>query len=122
MLKNAIPVKGILESNIFNMTFDFDGWPGNHMNKEEYLRPYNESLFLLRYHYKTVFPESEFDSEIKIGGEIDMGKVYKIKYQVNLLPQIGEYIKQDEKGNSKTMNEGKSFMTLCKETSELNIF
>lgn len=80
LLKKAIPIRGILESNIFNMTFDFDAWPGNHENNEELLRPYNHSIFHLRYHYKTVFPESAFDSEIKIGGEIDLSKIYKIKY------------------------------------------
>ena len=68
------------------MTFDFDAWPGNHVNNDEILRPFNYSIFHLRYHYKTVFSEQEFDNEVKIGGDLDMSKVYKIKYQLNLLP------------------------------------
>jgi len=44
------------------------------------LRPYNHSIFHLRYHYRTVFSEDEFDTEIKVGGDLDMSKVYKIKY------------------------------------------
>ena len=86
------------------------------------MRPYNHSIFHLRYHYRTVFPEKEFDSEVKIGGDLDMSKVYKIKYQLNLLPQIGEHICLDEDGKPFTMNEGQSFMSLCKETAELNMF
>jgi len=82
------------------------------------LRPYNHSIFHLRYYYKTVFPESEFDSNTKIHGEIDVSKVYKIKYQLNLLPQIGEYIALD----GQTMNQNRSFMALCMETSEVTIF
>ena len=111
-----------MESNVFNLTFDYDEWPGNHFNKNEELRPYNHSIFHLRYHYKTVFSEEEFGTEIfKNEGGIDTSKVYKIKYQLNLLPQIGEYISEEET-EQKTINEGESFMSLCRDTSELNIF
>ena len=99
LVQKDIHIKGILDSKIFNMTFDFDAWPGNHVNNQELLRPYNHSIFHLRYHYNTVFAEKEFSSEVKVGGDLDMSKVYKIKYQLNLLPQIGEHICLDQDGN-----------------------
>lgn len=86
LIQKDIHIQGILESEIFNMRFDFDAWPGNHVNNEYLLRPYSYSIFRLRYHYKTVFPEQEFDNVVKIGGDLDMSKVYKIKYHLNLLP------------------------------------
>ena len=51
-----------------------------------------------------------------------MSKVYKIKYQLNLLPQIGEHVALDPEEQPYTVNQGQSFMSLLKETSELNMF
>ena len=91
----------MLDSNIFNYTFDFDDWPGSHVNNEFCLRPYNESIFVLRHHYKTVFKEKEFDNEVKQEHKgQDMSKVFKIKYNINLLPSLSEYVMLDEQ-NSK---------------------
>jgi hypothetical protein len=50
----------LFHSNVFNYEFDFDEWPSNHTNPTEDLRPYNESIFMLRKHYTTVFPEEEY--------------------------------------------------------------
>jgi hypothetical protein len=60
-------------------------------------------------------------------GPMDMTKVYKIKYCVNLLPAIGEYIRpksDDEKVlTPKTvMNEGINLMGICNESDELEIY
>jgi len=32
LVQKDIHIKGILDSKVFNMTFDFDAWPGNHVN------------------------------------------------------------------------------------------
>lgn len=61
------------------------------------MRPYNGSIFTLRRAYKTVFPEKELaalDDEENEDEKpaLDMTKVYKIKYSVNLLPIIGPYV------------------------------
>jgi hypothetical protein len=61
-IEKGIEVKPLLDSHIFNYEFDFDDWPSTHNNQSEELRPYNENLFMLRHHYKTVFPEKEFRS------------------------------------------------------------
>ena len=55
-----VNVYPLFESKVFIREFDFDAWPGVHYNDEECVRPYNESLFNMRDHYRTVFPESEF--------------------------------------------------------------
>ena len=34
LVQKDIHIQGILESDIFNMRFDFDAWPGNHVNNE----------------------------------------------------------------------------------------
>ena len=43
--------------------------------------------------YKNIFSEPEFDDQMRHdgGGKIDSRKIYKIKYTVNLLPQIGPH-------------------------------
>jgi len=61
-IEKGIEVKPLLDSQIFNYEFDYDDWPSTHNNQSEELRPFNENLFQLREHYKTVFPEKEFNS------------------------------------------------------------
>mgnify|MGYP000011379037 len=90
LFEKGIEVTSLLQSEIFSYTFDYDEWPGTHDNEETYLRPYNESIFNIRKHYRTVFPEEEFedftneDGTMKEG--IDSSKIFKIKYTINLLP------------------------------------
>jgi hypothetical protein len=112
-----------LGSNIFNYTFDFDGWPGAHANKDFCLRPYNESIFVLRHHYKTVFQEKEFDVAVQEEHRgMDTSKVYKIKYNLNLLPSLSEYVALDEQQRKTIKNEGVSMMSLVQKTGELAVF
>lgn len=61
LVEKGIPVFGLLNSQIFECTFDYDEWPGNHQNDLEEIRPYNFSFFQLNHHYKTVFPEEDFE-------------------------------------------------------------
>ena len=67
-----------------------------HYNDESYLRPYNQSLFYIRFHYQTVFPEEDFiaidDLPQEEQEDIDNSKVFKIRYAINLMPMFGEYI------------------------------
>ena len=46
--KGSIEMNEILDSNVFRMDFDYDGWVSNHTNDEEYIRPFNGSIFSLR--------------------------------------------------------------------------
>jgi hypothetical protein len=84
---------------VFSWSFDLDEWPTSHFNEEELIRPMNESIFQIRKHYRTVFPENEFrimDDEEEEGGG-SSGKMFKIKFSINLLPKVGAYYhkKQD---------------------------
>lgn len=92
-------MKPLLDSNVFNYEFDLDEWPSTHNVDEEFLRPYNENLFDLRKNYSIVFPEEEFlpleQQEENGGGKTDSSKVYKIRYSINMLPQLGVYMSFD---------------------------
>jgi len=116
----------LLSSNVFQFDFDFDEWPGTHENDGEYLRPYNESIFNIRQHYKTVFPEEEFDPSEKEDGTskvADSGKIYKIRYTINLLPILGNHILVDPVTKERhEVNADTKLMSTCTESEELSLF
>lgn len=80
LLEKGIRVSHLFESQIFCYTFDLEEWPSSHMNKDHVMKPYNNSLFDLRQHYQSVFPEFEkIDQNIEVDfGTIDTSKIYKI--------------------------------------------
>lgn len=101
LLQKGIEVEHLLSSKIFNVSFDFNDWPGNHTNLEECIKPYNGSFFNIRYMYKEIFAEPEFDyiENLQTSSEgQDLRKIYKIKYSVNLLAQIGFHFDFDDEG------------------------
>ena len=106
-----------MNSNIFCFTFDHDEWPSTHIDKYRYSRPYNGSIFELRHSYRSVFPEPKFEARGEADDDsIDSSKVYKVSYKINMLPMLGEYIKEenDSKDSHKTvMNRGSSLMEMC---------
>ena len=80
----------MLDSQIFKFEFEFETWPGIHTCDEVLLLPYNENIFEIRNHYKTIFKHKKFN-EPDFEGK-DMGKkVHKVSYHVNLLPMLGRY-------------------------------
>ena len=131
LLDKGIFVGKLLNSQVFNYEFDLDEWPSTHNCNNEELRPYNENLFMLRKHYKTVFPEDEFmplDEKRKKNPDLGSVKVYKIKYSLNMLPQIGVYKEKiiDPYTNESTeelRNEDINLLQQCAETeNELSMF
>ena len=50
--------------------------------------------------------------------ELDNSKVYKIKYSINLLPQVGYFVDD----NGEHCNEDVSLMSLAAESEEIEIF
>jgi len=96
LMEKGLVLEGLFGSNIFTRTFDYDQWPGSHINNDTIIRPYNGTLFQIRDHYKTVFHEQEFLPIEELSTEddkVDSSKVYKIRYSVNLLPQVGFHVK-----------------------------
>jgi len=41
LMEKGIEVKNLLESHVFNYTFDLDEWPSTHTNPDEHRRPFN---------------------------------------------------------------------------------
>lgn len=86
------------------------------------MRPYNGSIFELRDKYRHIFYEPQFeinDDE----DNIDSRKVYKIKYSINTLTQLGEYvIDNNQVGDAKFANIGVSLLSLCASQDELELF
>jgi hypothetical protein len=123
IINKGINVFDLLNSDVFTVTYDYDEWPGNHVNDAECLRGYAESFFHLRHHYKTVFPEDEF-RQPEAGDAIDeTARVFKVKYSINLLNQVGFYMKYDsETGKYYKVNEDLSLMDICNNSEEMEIF
>jgi len=128
MIQKGIILRELFSSKVFNMRIDFHGWPGNHTNLEDCIRPYNGSFFQIRHMYRKVFPEPEFDELEHTGktygslnDKLDYRKIYKIKYSVNLLPQIGQHFMVED--NSQCyINADVHLMNLCAEGDELEMF
>lgn len=85
IMKMNVEVQFLFDSKVFTMEFDYDEWPSTHTNDNMYMRPYNNSIYSIRQHYKTVFPEEEFDDILDSFEEISSDKVFKIRYSINLL-------------------------------------
>lgn len=119
LLKVGINLTGLFNSKIFSLRIDYDSWPSTHSNIDTLIRPYNHSFFQIRHMYRIVFPEDEFaplknDSK---GAKIDTQKIYKIKYSVNLLPQIGPHWVNHEK--ELKFSEKESLMEMIIDHEEL---
>jgi hypothetical protein len=56
-MSKGVQLQQLLASKIFDWTFDFDNWPGNHNDERECIRVYNGSFFDIRESYNKVFPD-----------------------------------------------------------------
>lgn len=84
LMGKGIPVDKLISSKIFSYYFDFDNWPGNHIDEKYCIRPYNGNFFDLREHYDSIFydfiPLEDMPPSEYVGK-----KIYKVKYSINLL-------------------------------------
>jgi hypothetical protein len=62
IIEKGISVEGLLSSKVFNVQFDYDGWPVNHHVDEKVFKTYNGSFFNLRDKYKEIYSEPQFRS------------------------------------------------------------
>ena len=74
----------LLESDIFCHQFDFYEWPQTHTDDRNLTLSYNGSIFNLRSQYDKIFENKIDDDQVEEGKEI-----FKIKYTLNLLPNMG---------------------------------
>jgi hypothetical protein len=89
-------MKDLLNSKVFNYTFDFDEWPATSADTVKLLVPYNNSIFKLRYEYPKLFPKLFRASQDTEAHKLKTGtdkkeKVFKIKYQLNILTSMNDY-------------------------------
>lgn len=99
-LTKGVEINRLLDSNIFCHSFDFDEWPSTHPDDSSYSKPYNSSLFELRYQYNSIFPEPELQYDpTEDDDDIDSKKVYKVSYTINMLPSLPSYQPMDDDGN-----------------------
>jgi hypothetical protein len=121
--ERGVPLTPLFDSNLFNMTIDYDEWPSSHTNKERYLRPYNGSIFQIRHDYSKIFAGQDFEAKHHHNreGEVDTTKVYKIRYSINLLPQIGEHIEDTPEG-PELVDEDENIMKILSGSEELDVY
>ena len=121
MQKAGVRLTELFASEVFSVTFDYDEWPGNHNDPSECIRPYNNSIFMVRQSYSDVFPEPQFlPMDDQSEEAIELSKVYKIKYSINLLPQISSFKKESA---TSSLNSDKSpIITLAADSEEDGIF
>ena len=99
ILEKGIPLASLMNSQVFLFEFDFDEWPMTHYNRSTVFRAYNESVFAIRQHYLSTFPESSFARMVDIDDplyHLDSSKIYKIDYSINLLPSTCPFIEQED--------------------------
>jgi hypothetical protein len=75
--------------------------------------------------YRNVFPEPQFEPLKHDGKEegdtIDYRKIYKIKYSVNLLLQIGPHILVDD-GKPRFFNKDVPLIDICVDNDEQELY
>ena len=60
-MEEGIKVAGLLASEVFCFTFDFDEWPSTHTIDDTLVRPFNGQILDLMYAYRDVFNEDKFE-------------------------------------------------------------
>ena len=85
-MEKGIKLSSLLNSQIFRYQFDYDEWPSVHVDDNEYLRPYNNSIFAVRSQYNTIFHEKQFEIPDDDAPTNDSNKVFKITYELNTIP------------------------------------
>lgn len=126
IIEKGIPIYDLLNSDVFVIEFDFDDWPSNHTNNKFIMRPFQHSIFDVRDYYKEVFPDIEaFDNH---AAHVKHIRVFKIKYKINLLGPLGEYVSMMEDEDcpntpvKKWINKDRPLSAIFRYTEELNIF
>lgn len=103
LIEKGVELRKVLNSEIFCFKFDYDEWPSTHVDKNKYLKPFNGSIFEMRNEYKNIFPEfMNGDTD----DSVNTSKVFKISYELNTLPLMGEHVLCNEDGERSFKNEG----------------
>ena len=96
LLNKNVTMTSIFSSKIFNHPFDYDEWPTTNANTEKQLEPYNMSIFKMRYQYQAIFSKiarvDHKSEQLELQGKFNTNeqKVFKIKYNLNILGSVSE--------------------------------
>ena len=121
IVEKGVHVCDLLNSKVYNMEFSFDQWPSIHRDSQSYLRAYNNSIFELRNSYADIFHEPGFASIDDQPKKHEQSKIFKIKYTLNLLPEIGFHMAYSENG-TKVVNEHIQMLDIFTESDEIDVF
>ena len=91
LLKKGITVGPLLKSKVFYFSFEMMEWPSIHTNRNTVIRNYEYSVFAIRQHYLTTFPEDSY-ARIPEDVKMDTSELHKIEYSVNLLPYVAHHM------------------------------
>jgi|TARA_B110000285_G_C14943642_1_gene523271 hypothetical protein len=80
LIEKGVEIAKLFDSNIFCYSFDYDEWPSTHTDSDEYMRPYNGSIFDLRTSYRQIFHEARFRIDPETEASLDSSKFYKVSY------------------------------------------
>ena len=116
LIEKGVELTNVLNSDIFCFKFDYDEWPSTHVDKNRYLKPFNGSIFELRNEYKNIFPEFQDGAN---EDTINTSKVFKISYELNTLPMMGEHVILSKNKERSFKNEGIFLMQQFAECDEL---
>ena len=89
-MDKGILVADLLDSDVFKLQFDYDEWPQTHENPEKIIAPFKGSMFQIRDKYEKTFGNRLARMQNKEKGN----KMFKIKYQLLILPAIGEHFNE----------------------------
>lgn len=124
LIQKGVEVSPLFNSKIFSFQFDYDEWPSTHSDNKSYMIPYNDSIFDLRSNYQQTFGQliPECINMNNEEGIQDTSKMYKVKYQMNMLSMIEMYAVEQEDGSFDYQNPDVSFMELIVDSDQLDIF
>lgn len=98
-MKKGLSILPLLESKILRYEFDYIEWPSTSKYNDHVSKPYNGSLFEIKNNFSNVFKGTKFDDCHHVHGNSEekslVGINYKIRYSINLIPSLGEYIEMD---------------------------
>ena len=126
-MSKGIKLTPLLNSKVFFFTFDYDEWPSTHTNKQRVIRPYSHSIFSIRQHYLTTFPEISFERPSEEDqSKTDTSKIYKLNYTINLLPLVTSHLQmranKDKDIVETWVNTDYDVLDLLTKTNEWSVF
>lgn len=90
LINKGVTLRTLFDSNVFKLPIDSAEWPSAHKVTSFMLKPYDGSVFDLRFNYEKVFPKvSKSDTKV-FGANVDSKRMFKIKYEALMVTSMSE--------------------------------